>query len=361
MPEEFGRSSGSLEEADSLLRGEMIPVVSVITPTKNRLALLCQAIDSVQAQTFSDWEHIIVDDGSDDGTREEVERRAAADPRIRYIPRSGRMPGANVCRNLGIRQSQAEFIVFLDSDDLLEQHCLAQRVGAMQQNTDLDFAVFPGHVFTEKVGDYPGNLFTCGAGGAKPHIHGGDLDYFLYLEHPWITPGPIYRRLALAGFGLFSEQLPSWQDVDLHIRALVAGAKYLKFDVPDHHMRWKNDPLRTSAKQFRSPEHLESGLVFVHGLKTLLADAEMLTWWRRRALGGLVFLIAEGWTVNGRLMECFRAWGTAYRLGFVGVFVYLGGMLVLTLRRLRVFRPPYDVRLAERFRHAVGFRTGALF
>jgi teichuronic acid biosynthesis glycosyltransferase TuaG len=52
------------------------PVISVITPTKNRLALLCETIDSVQAQTFSAWEHIIVDDGSEDGTEEEVLREA---------------------------------------------------------------------------------------------------------------------------------------------------------------------------------------------------------------------------------------------------------------------------------------------
>src|SRR5208282_5999487 len=138
--------------------------VTIVTPTKNRFKLLCEAMDSVQQQSFSDWEHIIVDDGSDDGSIEEVERRAAADPRIRNIRRSGEKAGANVCRNIGIRAARGEFVMLLDSDDLIEQHCLAQRVSAMQRNPDLDFAVFPGHVFTEKIGDYPDNLFTCRAG-----------------------------------------------------------------------------------------------------------------------------------------------------------------------------------------------------
>ena len=62
----------------------MNPRVAVITPTKNRLRLLCEAMDSVQQQDFDAWEHVIVDDGSDDGTAEEVLRRAALDPRIRY-------------------------------------------------------------------------------------------------------------------------------------------------------------------------------------------------------------------------------------------------------------------------------------
>src|SRR5260370_14438416 len=94
------------------------PVVSVITPTKNRLRLLCEAMDSVTSQGFGAWEHLVVDDGSTDGTAEEVERRGKADPRIRYIKRIGDTSGGNVCRNIGVRESRAEFIVFLDSDDL---------------------------------------------------------------------------------------------------------------------------------------------------------------------------------------------------------------------------------------------------
>ena len=54
------------------------PMVAIITPTKNRLELLCETMNSVQAQTFDAWEHIVVDDGSDDGTAEEVQRRSAA-------------------------------------------------------------------------------------------------------------------------------------------------------------------------------------------------------------------------------------------------------------------------------------------
>ena len=65
------------------------PMVSVVTPTKNRLKLLCETMDSVVAQSFEEWEHLIVDDGSDDGTAEEVKTRAATDPRIRYVQRSG--------------------------------------------------------------------------------------------------------------------------------------------------------------------------------------------------------------------------------------------------------------------------------
>ena len=63
----------------------MSTLVTVITPTKNRLPLLREAMESVQRQTLEEWEHIVVDDGSDDGTAEEVARRAAIDSRLRYV------------------------------------------------------------------------------------------------------------------------------------------------------------------------------------------------------------------------------------------------------------------------------------
>ena len=152
------------------------PAISVITPTKNRLELLCQAIDSVQAQTFSAWEHLIIDDGSEDGTAEEVSRRATDDPRIRYVRRGGAIAGANVCRNIGIRESTADLILFLDSDDLLRPHCLERRVATMHRNLDLDFATFATAVF-EKV---PGDL----GNRVNNDLLGDDLTRFLCFECP---------------------------------------------------------------------------------------------------------------------------------------------------------------------------------
>src|SRR5690349_20493006 len=129
------------------------PVVSLVTPTKNRLQLLRAAMASVAAQTFTDWEHVIVDDGSDDGTGEAISALAASDPRIRYLPRTVQARGANVCRNIGIRESRGEFVIMLDSDDLLRPDCLERRVQTMRDNKSLGFAVFRAGVFMQKPGD----------------------------------------------------------------------------------------------------------------------------------------------------------------------------------------------------------------
>lgn len=89
---------------------------SIIIPTYNRSELLTPTILSVQNQTFEDWECIIVDDGSTDGTRERVEEIKKTDPRIKYVYQENAERSA--ARNNGIKNSSGEYICFLDSDDL---------------------------------------------------------------------------------------------------------------------------------------------------------------------------------------------------------------------------------------------------
>ena len=87
--------------------------ISVIIPTHNRRELLAGAVESVRAQTFRDWDLLIVDDGSDDGT--DRDWSDPGDPRIRYL-RTERK-GVSAARNLGIQQAKSPWIGFLDSDD----------------------------------------------------------------------------------------------------------------------------------------------------------------------------------------------------------------------------------------------------
>ncbi|MET0676955.1 MAG: glycosyltransferase family 2 protein [Bradyrhizobium sp.] len=94
-----------------------MPLVSIITPSWNVAALIGATIASVQAQTMTDWEFLIVDDCSTDQTPAIVESHAAQDPRITLIrqPRNG---GPALARQAAIERAQGRFIAFLDSDDL---------------------------------------------------------------------------------------------------------------------------------------------------------------------------------------------------------------------------------------------------
>ena len=90
-----------------------MPRFSVITPTFNRLPLLRQTLDSVLAQRFTDYEVIVVDDGSTDGTGQYL---SSLGPRVRVLKQENAGPGA--ARNLAIRHATGEYLAFLDSDDL---------------------------------------------------------------------------------------------------------------------------------------------------------------------------------------------------------------------------------------------------
>ncbi|MCB9187610.1 MAG: glycosyltransferase family 2 protein [Flavobacteriales bacterium] len=91
---------------------------SIIIPTYNRGYMIAETIDSVQVQTFADWECIVVDDGSTDNTKEVITLLAEKDPRIKYVYQEN--AERSVARNNGIRHSNGTYVCFLDSDD---QYC----------------------------------------------------------------------------------------------------------------------------------------------------------------------------------------------------------------------------------------------
>ena len=100
------------------------PAVSIVIPTYNRASFLPVAIGCVRAQSFADWELIIVDDGSTDGTVENFTDLAQGDARIRLVVNAG-VRGPAAARNAGLAQCRTPWVAFLDSDDLWQPEKLA--------------------------------------------------------------------------------------------------------------------------------------------------------------------------------------------------------------------------------------------
>lgn len=115
------------------------PFFSIVTPTFNRVRFLPEMIASVQAQSFSDYEHIIVDDGSTDGTETLMKPFVKADSRIRYIKQENK--GRSIARNVGIESSKGKYICFLDSDDVwLPEHLeIIHQVATRQEDPTFMF------------------------------------------------------------------------------------------------------------------------------------------------------------------------------------------------------------------------------
>ena len=100
------------------------PKVSIIIPVFNSKEFIGRCIESLQAQTFNDWEAICIDDGSIDGSGEILDRFALEDSRIRVIHKANE--GLSVARNAGILQSKGEWIFFIDSDDWIDTYTISR-------------------------------------------------------------------------------------------------------------------------------------------------------------------------------------------------------------------------------------------
>ena len=114
----------------------MNDLVSIIMPVYNRERYIGQSIRSVLDQSHTNWELIIVNDGSTDATKEET--RDFADPRIRYFEQANR--GVSSARNLGLSRMEGDFFCFLDSDDVFTRDSLTSRLNVFRDGPpDLDF------------------------------------------------------------------------------------------------------------------------------------------------------------------------------------------------------------------------------
>lgn len=111
----------------------MHKLVSVITPTFNCGAYILETIRSVQAQTFDNWEMIIVDDCSTDDTKEIVGQACEKDPRIKYV-RLKTNSGAAVARTEAMKLAKGNYMAFLDSDDLWKPEKLEKQLAFMEEN-----------------------------------------------------------------------------------------------------------------------------------------------------------------------------------------------------------------------------------
>ena len=109
--------------------------VSIVIPCYNQARFLPDALDSVLAQTLTDWECIVVDDGSPDDTRDVAARYCKRDQRIRLVSHENR--GLAGARNSGIDASRGRYIQFLDADDLIAPEKLALQVAALAQSKSL--------------------------------------------------------------------------------------------------------------------------------------------------------------------------------------------------------------------------------
>ena len=319
------------------------PLVSVIIPAKDAAPFISTTLESVIAQTYHTWEVVVIDDGSTDKTGEIVLGFAQDDTRIRVIGRRGSRGGAQVARNQGLEQSRGEYVIFLDSDDLLGPSCLENRVSAMENIPSLDFCVFGMERFYEHLGDFSMNRLDAIA--LRAYQGSDDLDAFFSTFTPWITTGAIWRRSALIQIGGWDEEVRLWQDWDIHVRALLVGLTYCRVNATDNYhrmLRAGSTNLRPGVGGDCSLGDRAAALSFVLNNAVMCAEASgALSTHRKRLLAwtywnAAVSLLRSDPKASVDVRRQIRKlWWDANRLDLVGSALTQIGTLGIELNRVR--------------------------
>jgi glycosyltransferase involved in cell wall biosynthesis len=187
-----------------------MPLVSIITCTYNRAHLIGETIESVLGQTFGDFEHIIIDESSEDNTEEVV--GGFKDSRLKYYKIPNTNGHLSRLRNMGISKAQGKYIAFIDSDDLWHSDKLHLQVNKMESDASVDFSYTDIRVFNEdgiiretiynRAGTFTGSVFEdlvrnkfviCATtllfrkscilkvGHQNENLKSGDFDYIMSL------------------------------------------------------------------------------------------------------------------------------------------------------------------------------------
>ena len=183
-----------------------MPLISVIVPVYNGEKTIRETIESVFNQSFSDFEIIVINDGSQDSTLDVL--ASIQDPRLKVFsyPNSG----VSASRNRGFSHTVGEFIAFLDADDLWTPNKLEAQLAALQDNPNAAVA-YSWTDFIDETSQFlrPGPHFTIS----------GDV-YAELLRGNFLANGsnPLIRRQALIEVGSFDESLPPSEDWDIYLR-----------------------------------------------------------------------------------------------------------------------------------------------
>lgn len=186
----------------------MTPLVSIIIPIYNGEKFIEETINSVLLQTYTNFELLIVDDGSTDGTRERIEKIKSTDHRVNYFYQENN--GVSMARNFGLTVSEGTLLAFLDADDVWMPENLAKKVDRiLRSNTGLVHS--DGQVI---------DVDSCAMGERMSGREGFLLDQMLEWTGTQV-PGPssiLVWREVIDKVGCFDENLSTSADFDFFVR-----------------------------------------------------------------------------------------------------------------------------------------------
>ena len=240
------------------------PTVSVVMPAHNAAEYIQQSLASVMAQSYHAWECIVVDDFSSDDTAMRIKRLIRSDSRIKLVSHRAN-GGPNAARNTGIRSARGTFICFLDSDDLLMEYSLENRVSAIAKAD------------TERlVGSYSASR-TIDASVRVPPREARSLSMEIVdFTHaggqcPFNANQPMFKTAVLRLLGGFDETMRQAEDWEFWQRILRHGYHLVPTDIVDVTYRTH----ATSNIRSNPAQHLKNGMSVYQGAHQALPEEKI--------------------------------------------------------------------------------------
>jgi glycosyltransferase involved in cell wall biosynthesis len=282
-----------------------LTLVSVIVPAYNVAGYIGETLDSIFAQSFRDFEAIVVNDGSPDTAELESVLASRSNPHLRYLQKPNGGPSS--ARNTGIAAASGEWLAFLDADDLWLPNYLASQLALLKREATAAAAVPDGFVF----GDTP--LAGKRLSEIKEHRQG----LLTLTEVVAGRSNPAYccvvRRAAIERIGGFDESLKRSEDHDLYLRLLLAGERIVVNPEPLFRYRRRAgslsaDDLKITRSAARVLDKLDAQFGQDPDLARLARER------RKRLLATIEFALARQALVDGRWRESQDHWRAHQRL-----------------------------------------------
>lgn len=214
--------------------------ISIIIPVFNRESIILETLESIENQTFKNWECLIIDDGSSDSTISVIKEFIKNKPNFSLHHRPNNIrKGATSCRNIGFNLSKGDFIQWFDSDDIMHPNMLEEKVNVLLSNPLSEFVVAKmddlvnGNIIKKEYKLISSNLF------------------FDYIRNKvfFFTPGPLFRKTFLINSLLFDSSLSRHQESEFYFRLILRNSKYLTINKSLALRRIHNDSINSNISE----------------------------------------------------------------------------------------------------------------
>ena len=230
-------------------------LVSIIIPCYNYGWLISETLESVLAQTYQDWECLIIDDGSIDNSREVAEKYLQRDARFHYHYQTNQ--GMSAARNNGLAMANGEYVQFLDADDLLVPNKLSVQVDYLETHPTADLVYGDMRYFRHgepdilsRSADMQDTAWVHGVQG-----QGEELVNSLVEGNIMVSNAPLLRAALLKRVGPFAEELRWVEDWQYWVRCAITGANFHYDSTPNAWALVRVHPTSTSHNARRMHDH----------------------------------------------------------------------------------------------------------